>query len=291
MKRLVKCQKLFRDRLYGARMPGEARARWAILAEVIKARKAEEEKVREGTKRSGHTFGLLTWGPEAEGGWRRVGLGETEAEVRLGPAAPSLTQLVGFNNTGNVCVWPSEECLAVHLLNSRDSYAGLRVLELGGGMTSLAGLLLAATGRPASVTLTDGNPASAASLARVVERTAAGTGGSSLLAAELRWDEAEAVATRAGQYDLILSADCIFFTSRLAEAMAGLLAPGGQALVMAPGREGTFDSFRAEAARHFAAVEEVEQYCGQVWKAHEACLDLPDYRPDIHYPRLLSLRL
>ena len=64
----------------------------------------------------------------------------------------------------------SEECLAVYCLSHSASYSGLRVLELGGGMTGLAGLLLAATGQPDRVTLTDGNLASAESLQAVVSR-------------------------------------------------------------------------------------------------------------------------
>jgi calmodulin-lysine N-methyltransferase len=51
--------------------------------------------------------------------------------------------MLGFNNTGNVCVWPAEEVLAVWCLERPGLFHGKRVLELGGGMASLAGLAVA----------------------------------------------------------------------------------------------------------------------------------------------------
>ena len=70
---------------------------------------------------------------------------------------------MGFNNTGNVCVWPSEELLT-HVVLAHDPafYSDKVVLELGtaalcsprcaqhvvalgGGMASLAALALATT--------------------------------------------------------------------------------------------------------------------------------------------------
>lgn len=51
--------------------------------------------------------------------------------------------MLGFNNTGNVCVWPAEEALAAWCLGRAAHFDGKRVLELGGGMASLAGLAVA----------------------------------------------------------------------------------------------------------------------------------------------------
>ena len=70
-------------------------------------------------------------------------------------------KLRGVDNTGNICVWPAESLLLHTLLNSEKYLAlvrGARVLELGGGMTALAGLGLATAGVAAHVVVTDGHP-------------------------------------------------------------------------------------------------------------------------------------
>lgn len=80
---------------------------------------------------------------------------------------PTLAQLVahrsaagGVDNTGNVCVWPCEEAIAYCAVGGEGpawDITGRVVVELGSGALGLAGLLAAASGRPARVIITDGN--------------------------------------------------------------------------------------------------------------------------------------
>ena len=51
--------------------------------------------------------------------WRQVSYKGASLAVRYLSPRLELSQLVGFNNTGNVCVWPSEESLAVYCLNNK----------------------------------------------------------------------------------------------------------------------------------------------------------------------------
>lgn len=84
----------------------------------------------------------------------------------------SIQELTGFNNTGNVCIWPSEEVLAHYVSKRPELFAHKKVLELGGGMTCLAGLVIAATSSAALVHLTDGNAASVENVQRILRRNA-----------------------------------------------------------------------------------------------------------------------
>lgn len=79
-------------------------------------------------------------------------------------------ELIGFNNTGNICVWPSEECLAYYLLKNRHLCRNRRVLELGGGMSCLAGVLAAKYCDPKEIALTDGNVTSVNNVRRIISR-------------------------------------------------------------------------------------------------------------------------
>lgn len=70
-------------------------------------------------------------------------------------------RLYGVDNTGNVCVWPSEPLL-LHLLLTepplRSLIEGKKVLEIGGGMAGLIGLGLTSYQLCAELCITDGHP-------------------------------------------------------------------------------------------------------------------------------------
>jgi len=229
---------------------------------------------------------------EDESVWKLVSYKNVSLKVRYLSPKMDLGQLVGFNNTGNVCVWPSEESLAVYCLNNTHVFQDKRVLEIGGGMTSLAGCMLAATGLPELTHITDGNATSVKNLQKIVKELKKSDEKKicDLDAFELRWDQ-ELHKDLYSNYDVILSADCLFFkesAENLVQCLHNLLRPNGQAIITAPSREGTLVNFVNLAEKKFH-VKEVKDYSIEVTKAHESFLDEPGYNPDIHYPKLLIL--
>jgi len=158
-------------------------------------------------------------------------------------------------------------------------------------MTSLAGCMVAMSGVPKSVDLTDGNETSVENLQLIVNRIKKNHSnvGDMLGAFQLRWNEN--VDQLEESYDVILCADCLFFkesSAHLVQAIYKILSPKGKAYIAAPNREGTFGFFKTLAEELFN-VEEFEDYSIEVTKAHESCLSEPGYNSDIHYPKLLVL--
>lgn len=204
--------------------------------------------------------------------------------------------LMGFNNTGNICVWPSEEALAVHALARLDTFTNKMVLELGGGMTCLAGLLVAKYGRPYGVHLTDGNALSVENVRKTCRLN--DVRDCYVKCSVLQWEQhaqAERLLRCPGEtFDYILSADCLFFDearAALVDTMWACLAGGGTALVMAPRRGRTMADFvRVAEAKGFRCAV-VVRYNEAIWRRH---LELKaeaaaTYDEDIHYPILIEL--
>ena len=208
----------------------------------------------------------------------------------------SLEALMGFNNTGNICIWPSEEVLAYYCLKYSKQFEGKVVCELGCGMTGLAGVTLACTQLPSRVLLTDGNETSIENVKEILDKNHAKFGCAAVSAEVLLWDKAFLQNTsHDSQFDCVICADCLFFEdlhNHLAQVIIKLLKPTGTALLLAPQRSGTFDKF-CTVAEHYFKVETRMQYDDLIWQKHRQALkqfgDKGVYTPDLHYPLQLTL--
>ena len=204
-------------------------------------------------------------------------------------------RLIGFNNTGNVCVWPSEEVMAYYCLKHLEMFQEMHICELGGGMTSLSGLLLATTHVPAKVFVTDGNQKSVDNIKDIMAANPSLVN-ADVSAEVLMWSQSflNKPSTHDAVYDYVLCADCQFFTEvhlELVQVIHKLLKPNGKAMIFAPQRNGTLEQF-CSVASHSFYVQSVTKYDDVVWLRHEDALRNAGrhYKVDIHYPIMISLR-
>ncbi|XP_011865038.1 PREDICTED: calmodulin-lysine N-methyltransferase [Vollenhovia emeryi] len=298
--------------------------RWRILARALTgspepngSESDEEVSVRRFT-----TFGMLKCAllenmlADGESSWceysTQLDGRPYNVQIRRISKCFTASELIGFNNTGNVCVWPSEECLAYYLLRNRGLCRNRNVLELGGGMSCLAGVLAAKYCNPSTVTLTDGNVTSVDNVRCIVARNdmthlvECGVVQWAQAARALRQtafngnrvktrtaDGDEDARLPSGIYDVILSADCLFFDDArldLVETIYGWLTDDGVALVMAPRRGTTFQKFAEASIKRGFIARQTERYDDTVWSRHLELLEnSPEYCPDLHYPVLLEL--
>lgn len=299
--------------------PSRAKARWGILrAAILRAKQDADASAVSVRRHSG--FPLLPRLPSPSPSTLCVTFPSCPSPQHYGvcvttrrDASVSVEEMIGFDNTGNVALWPSEEILAA-LVVSRMGEGGMlegvgRVLELGAGMTGLAGLVVAAyaahKGMDLNVVLTDGNATSVELLETSINdnvlshTTPEGNDGAvSVSRALLQWDPTlEPVAdTLGGAFDLVMAADCLFFESAhpgLIHVLSTALCVGGHAICIQPPRGGSAQRFidalpgsglevveRVDDASYFARVAELDAQFEED--------DL--YDRDIHLPTLLVLQ-
>ncbi|XP_064091030.1 calmodulin-lysine N-methyltransferase-like [Macrobrachium nipponense] len=266
-----------------------ARRRWKILAEALQRSNSRDASPDSASTRKFQSFGLLTFEPLGQDFFSvKCVNSELKVTVRLLRRDFSPSELTGFNNTGNICIWPSEEILTYYCLNNLQLFSGKSVLELGGGMTCLAGLLVAASGAPSKMVLTDGNALSITNVKVSLEKNTLPTDVSTRV---LRWGSHDELLMHHGKFDIAMCADCLFFDEGRESLLCSLLAvlrPGGTAIVVAPARSGTFQLFAAMCRPHFlvAVLEKydcvIEQYIRKsAMESH--------YNENLHLPLVMIL--
>ena len=205
----------------------------------------------------------------------------------------SVDELNGFNNTGNVCIWPSEECLSIYCLENRELFLEKSVIEIGAGMTGLAGLIVSQACCSQSVTLTDGNEVSVKNLAAIIKENKLEAHVTSHI---LKWEDTDKYDKMAAKYDIAICSDCLFFDqgrAQLVNCLAKILKPStGLAIVIAPKRSGTLDNFVDlinKETNHFHPVYINYQYSERIWRRRQHLFTNENavFKEDKDYPVML----
>ncbi|XP_064490329.1 calmodulin-lysine N-methyltransferase-like [Ornithodoros turicata] len=282
-----------------------AKMRWKMLAKALHEGRVSQADLFFGSVRRFSSFGLLQITPTErqkgdendDGTWYEVTcLKEPQfsLKIRALPDRISLKDVKGFDNTGNVCIWPSEEVLAYYCMKNKEIFVDKSVCELGGGMTCLAGFVVAATTKARETFLTDGNNKSIQNVQVILERNLSCLDNCNVVTRRIRWDEDDDISDLLARFDVIISADCLFFDDGrqpLVNTIWKLLSDKGLAVILAPTRGKSFQQF-VELAQHKFFVEILMAYDTCVWELHARYQhERPDtYDANLHYPQMLILR-
>lgn len=292
--------------------PDRAKKRWKLLANalLIKNGKQRKKATTSTITTKCQTLGLLQFENETYDeisgkfscraffpNLTDVSSSSLKVNLQLLTNSTGLHDLIGFDNTGNVRLWPSEEILTYFCLKNKTFFQNKLVCELGAGMTGLASMFLAKCGLPKKILVTDGNEKSAENLKFMVEINRCRGGGVDIIESRrLLWGNSSSneLIKFKSYFDVILAADCFFFKNAdelLLQTVDHLLKPKGNAIFFAPLRNGTFRRFvdAVRRSKSFTVVKISDDYFPEISSLQEQLLRDNCDKFDSVFPLMLQI--
>lgn len=211
-------------------------------------------------------------------------------------------ELAGFDNSGNVRLWPCEEVLAylIRFGFLRQHLNGTRICEIGAGMTALAGLVILSMSNNSIISipeiyLTDGNERSIDNVHHLVQKNFPLQ--TNCTVRRLRWQVSDDYVDIRSRFDTIIGADCLFVRRdhrHLLHTIDSLLVysnhdrskPTGTCYLLAPKRDDTLEQFcnliRIDGKFQFKLYEEYDKRFSMIARRSHLSSE--------QYPFLLVLR-